>query len=260
MGATVIQKVLIDFVGKHEHVVSLRYHGNTLQLLPAEHFPGRIAGRIHNDRLGSRRDRALDLVHGKNPVGRPHLHPHRHRLNRQQCVDVILIVGLEKNNLVAGIEQPQASTMKGAGGSRADCYVRFRISHDAVVLRKLLGHRLPQFWQSIESRVDILPAVYRLCRGSKHHRWSRRVADPLRHVETLRLNAGVSHCSNLRVGQGGHSLVEISVHRRMTHHAVRLSCRRPIQDWSSLLSTLAQSGKSDDPSPSLLRPGTLPLG
>ncbi len=193
------------------------------------------------------------------PVGRPHIHSHRNSLNRQQRVDVILIVGLEKDDLVAGVEQRQAGAMKSPGGPRADRYVCFRISHDAVVLHEFLGNRLPQFRQSIESRIDILPAVYRLCRGSKHHRWNRRVADPLRHVEALRLNTGMGHGSNLRVGQGGHSLVEVSVHRRITHQAIRLSCRRPIPDWSSPLLHLHNPAIATDPSTFLLVPDTSSL-
>ena len=127
---------------------------------------------------------------------------------------MILVVGLEEDDLVAGIEQRQAGTMKGTGGSRADSHVRFGISHDAVILPKLLGDRLPQFRQSIESRVHILPALQRLCRGSKYHRWNRRVANPLCHVEALRLDTGLGHRSNLRMGQCGHSLVDEPFHRR----------------------------------------------
>src|SRR6185503_3847680 len=112
---------------------------------------------------------------------------HRNRLNRQQRADVILIVGLEKNDFVAGIEQRQAGTMKGPRGSRTDRHVRFGVSRDAVVPRELLRDRLPQFEQSIEPRIDILPAAYRLRCGSKHYWWNRCVANPLCHVETLRL-------------------------------------------------------------------------
>src|SRR4249920_816932 len=129
--------------------------------------------------------------------------------------------------------------MKGPSGSRADRHVRFGVSHDTVVLPKLLGDRLPQFWQAIKSRVDILALLHRLCPGPKHHRWNRRIADPLRHVETLRLETGLGHRSNLRMGQCGHSLVEVSFHRHIPPRSTYLSCRRPIPDRSSLLSRQA---------------------
>src|SRR5580765_8204691 len=80
--------------------------------------------------------------------------------------------------------------MKRPGGSRADRHIRFGVSHDTIVLPKLLGDRLPQFGQAIESRVDILPVLHRLCPGPKHYRWNRGIADPLCHIESLRLGTG----------------------------------------------------------------------
>ena len=82
MCPTVIQKVFVDLVSEREQIMLLCGRSNTLQFLPAEHFPGGIARRIHNDRLGPWRDRALDLSRGKGPIGNPHLHHHRNRLNR----------------------------------------------------------------------------------------------------------------------------------------------------------------------------------
>ena len=69
MCPTVIQKVFVDFVGEHEQIVLLCDRCNTLQFLPAEHFPGGIARRIHDDRLGSGRDRSLDIRYGKGQSG-----------------------------------------------------------------------------------------------------------------------------------------------------------------------------------------------
>src|SRR4029077_18678413 len=126
--------------------------------------------------------------------------------------------------------------MKKPGVSRVDRHIRFGVSHDTIVLPKLLGDRLPQFGQAIESRVENLPVLHRLCPGPKHYRWNRGIAVPLCHIESLRLGTGLGHRSNFRMGQCGHSLVEVSCHRRIPPRSMCLSCRRPIPDRSSVLS------------------------
>ena len=133
-----------------------------------------------------------------------HRNRDRNRFDRHKRIDMVLVVRLKQNDLVAGIQQSRTGGMESPRCTGTDGDVGFRVNLHPVVPFQLLGNRLPQLRQPVESCIDVIAITNRLLSPFEHHRRNRRITDPLRHIETLCTGTGLSHSTNLRLSQVRH--------------------------------------------------------
>lgn len=125
---------------------------------------------------------------------------------------MVLVVRLEENDFVAGIEECGTGTVKGAGCSGADGHFRFRIGSNAVIAGQFVRDGLPQFRYAVEAGVDIVPIPDGLLRSLENNRRNRCIADSLCHIETLHARASLCHRPNFRLGKIRHPPADCSHH------------------------------------------------
>ena len=104
MGGTVINDVLVDFVGDRQDVPLLAEPGNELQLFAVEHLTGRIIRRINNDGLRAVVECRGQFFFIKRPVRPAKLNVTRRRTRDDRVRTIVFIEGLEHNHFIAGID------------------------------------------------------------------------------------------------------------------------------------------------------------
>ena len=93
---------------------------------------GRVVRRVEDDRLGPRRERPAQLVGVERPVRRAQRHPDRLRPGEERVGAVVLVEGLEDDDLVAGVDQGEHGRHHALGRAAADGDVLVGVAGDAV--------------------------------------------------------------------------------------------------------------------------------
>ena len=81
--------------------------GDQLELGPREHLAGRVVRRVDDDRSGPRAECRAQLVRVDRPVRFVERDVARDRAGQDRVGAVVLVVGLEHDDLVARVEQPE---------------------------------------------------------------------------------------------------------------------------------------------------------
>ena len=131
MLAAIKEKIFIDFVGDTNRSCrrarsAIPSNSCRLQTLP-EGLPG-----VLRRGFGSVRDGLFDIIEPERPVRRVRRERRVDGFHRDQRVDMVPIVRLEQDHLVARIQQRQTGAMKRAGGARAYGDLRLRVGRDAL--------------------------------------------------------------------------------------------------------------------------------
>jgi hypothetical protein len=114
----VVDDVLVDLVGDGGEVVGLAERGEAVELVGGPDLAAGVRGGAHDDAAGARGDGGGEAVEVDVPRGRREGHEHRGESHRDDGVEVVAVVGLEKDHLVAGREEREHGGREGARGPR----------------------------------------------------------------------------------------------------------------------------------------------
>ena len=161
--------------------------------IAAPHLAARIRGRAHHDAARLRRDRLAQCVRVELPVGRHHRHQHRHEAERERHVQVVAVVRLEQDDLVARIEERETRSRESAGRTRGHHDFAHRIEREPVAPLDLLRHRASQRENPFGRGVDHLVLADRIDRARGNGRRCRQIADALTEIDPVHRIARASH-------------------------------------------------------------------
>jgi hypothetical protein len=114
---TVEHEVFVDLVGHGQDVVGATQLGYLRQLVGAEDLPGRIVGRVEEEKAGTRSDGRGQLVGVEGPVGRVEPDQARDGAGHGRAGGVGVVRRLEHHHFVARLAQRQERGGDGLGGA-----------------------------------------------------------------------------------------------------------------------------------------------
>ncbi|CAB4884834.1 unannotated protein [freshwater metagenome] len=153
------RKVLVDLVGDHDEIVLDGDVGDALQFAAGEHLAGGVVRRVEQDQLGARGDRCSYFVEVDAEC------------RRMQCDGSYLPAGhrntclidvehrLERDDLVAGVQQGQQRTGQSFTGSCGDQHLGGSIEAQAVEALLVFDNGLAQAGDANGRWVLVLAAV-----------------------------------------------------------------------------------------------------
>ena len=117
---SVVDDVLVYFVRDGEGVELLAQLGDEFELLSIEDLAGGVAGRVQNDSFRARRERGAELLRVIAPIGGIEADELAAGAAEQRVWAVVLIVGLEDDDFVAGIHRGEQRRDHSFGRAAAD--------------------------------------------------------------------------------------------------------------------------------------------
>ena len=222
MLAPVVDDVFVDLVREHPCAELTAERDNFLELFAREHFSRRIGWRADDDRFRFRRERRAQLIEIDRPVGRMQRHESRHEAEDGERVEVIAVVRLEKDDLIAGVQRGHRRVEKGA--ARADCHHDLfrRIGFQSVVVLEFFRDPFAQKIDAFEFRIR------RFVRGDRiacafHELGNRgQIANALAEVDAADGVAFARHTADVRLHEATQAVADL-VHRLASVNAFRSS-------------------------------------
>ena len=201
MAEAVVDDVLVDLVGDRQQVVLAAERGDRLELGAREHLPGRVVRAVEDDGTGPPRHRTLEPVRVEREVGRLQRHEHRLGAGDDAARAVVLVEGLEDDDLVGRVEHGQQRRQHGLGGAAADRDVKVGVDLHPVELAVLGGDRPPQARRAPGDRVLMEVAVDRAVRRLDQLWRRREVGHALGQVHASELVDDAGHLADDRLGE-----------------------------------------------------------
>ena len=193
-------QVLVDLVGDHDEVVLDRHVGHRLQLLPAEHRPGRVVRAVEQHEPGARRHRGPQRVDVEPEVGRPQRHRPAYAARHLDHRDVRVVVGLQHDHLVARVDQPEQRRCDPLGAAGGHHHLAVRVELEAVVALLVPRDRLPQLGSAGPRCVLVGAVLQGPHRRRDHLRRPVLVGEPLPEVDRPRPHRQRRHLGEDRRG------------------------------------------------------------
>ena len=137
-------QVLVHLVTDHQHVVGDGQPGDLGQVGPVQHHPGRVVRGVDHQRLGPLAERRGQLVVVEPEVRSEQSDPDPYAPGQVDRGRVGVVERLERDHLVARVDERQERRRDGLGGPGGDQYLAVRVVAQPVVPAAVLGDRLPQ--------------------------------------------------------------------------------------------------------------------
>ena len=158
-------QVLVHLVGDHQQVVLAGQGGDPGELGPGEHRPGRVVRRVQQQQPGARGDGGPQRLQvGAEPGG-----PQRDRdpggARHGHAGGVGVVVGLERDGLVARLQERDQRGGDRLGGARGDQDLTVRVDVQAVEALLVGGDRVPQLGNARARGVLVAPPFQDRRRG-----------------------------------------------------------------------------------------------
>ena len=143
---TLEHDVLVDVVGEGERVELDAQAGDQIELGAREHLAGRVVRRVDDDRPGPRAECRAQLVRIDRPVRFVQRDVARDRAGQDRVGAVVLVVGLEHDDLVARVEQPEHGGHHRLGRAAGDGDLGLGVDRAPAgeVARRRRGDRVAQ--------------------------------------------------------------------------------------------------------------------
>ena len=113
-------QVLVDLVGDDQEIVLPAERGDRLELSSREDLPRRVVRRVEQHQPRPRRHRGRERVDGEGVVGWLQLHDAPRGTRHRDARGVRVVVGLERDHLVARLAQRQQRGGDRLGRARGD--------------------------------------------------------------------------------------------------------------------------------------------
>ncbi len=161
MPVAVEDDVLVDLVGDREQVVRPAQSGDERQLVPAEHFAGRVLRRVDDNRLDRRVGGGRGQLVAVDPPGpRAAVFAQRHEPGREPedrgLRRVELVAGLHHHDAVARLEEGAERRRHAFGGPEHDGDLVLGVRPPSVEPVGVVGDGAPQLGQAERERVLVV--------------------------------------------------------------------------------------------------------
>ena len=179
-----VDEMLVDLVRQADGVVLFAEVGDQLQLFLRVDLAGRVVRRVDDDRPGALCEGSAQLVRIERPVGGPQGHIAGNGAAQDAVRAIVLIEGLEDDDLVARVEDREHRRDHRFGGATGDCDLPVGIDRAAPGLAVLRRERASQLRRSPGGGVLVEAAGERSL-GGFDDLWGRfEVGEALREVDS----------------------------------------------------------------------------
>ena len=150
--------VLVDLIGDHDEIPLHGQAGDLGQLGPAEHHAGRIVRGVDQDQPGPAGHRVAQHVQVGPEGRRPQRHRHPGGAGHRDARRIGVVVGLERDHLVAGLQQREHGRRDRLGGAGRHQHLGVRVDLQPVEPLLVGGDGLPQLRDARAGRVLVAAA------------------------------------------------------------------------------------------------------
>ena len=200
VGAGVLD-VLVDLVGHADRVVIAAETRDELELGAREDASRRVVRGVHDDRPGSRGERAPQLVRVEREARRAERNEDRRSPADGGVRAVILIERLEDDDLVTGVDDREQRRDHRFRRSAGDREHRLRIDRHRVEVAVRPGERVAEGLAAPGDRVLVEVGVDRALRRLLHLRGRGEVGEALREVDAAVHRVQSGHLADDRLGE-----------------------------------------------------------
>ena len=168
-----------------------------------------VRGRAHHDGARPRRDGALERLEVDVPRGRTGGDEHGREPEQERRVEVVAVVRLEEDDLVARVEERHQGRGVPARGARGDDDLARRVVVEAVAPQDLVVDAGAERGDALGRGVDDLVPRDGVTRGIGDRGRGGEIADALPHVDPVHRFADAAHPTNVRDHQRAEALSEL---------------------------------------------------
>ncbi len=198
---TIKHDVLVDLVGKRDKVVGVTKAGQQGEVGLGHHLARRIAGRTDDDASCARGDGAGQCFAGNLPVGRRKWHQHRLYSQREQRVEVVAVIRLKQDHLIAWLTKREHCSGKSPGGTAGNHNLTAGVIILTVRACNLLRDGSSQRFKTSRRRINrFVLSDGKRCTLRNQGR-SRQVTDALTQVNATHCLTSQRHSTDIRDGQ-----------------------------------------------------------
>ena len=138
----------VDFVGHYKYIMSDNHLGNGLQILPLHNCAGGIVGKGQNQKLGSVRDRRLQLLRGQTEfIFRLQINDNGRSPRHNGTGLVGDIAGLGNQHFLPRIQHGPHSDVDSLGTSHGDQHLLYGVIVHSVLPVHIMADLLAQLFQ-----------------------------------------------------------------------------------------------------------------
>jgi hypothetical protein len=193
VGDAVEGEVLVDLVGDDDEVVFDREPGDAGPLLRVEDHAGRVVRAVQQHHLGTRRDQAGQAVEVDAEVGRAQGDGHSHAAGHLEAGDVGVVVRLEAEHLVAGVDEGQQRCGDRLGRAGRHENLARRVVLEAVEAALMVRDRIAQLGDPGAGRVLVSAGPQRVHGSVDDHGRAVGVGESLAEIDRASAHRECGH-------------------------------------------------------------------
>jgi hypothetical protein len=160
-----VDDVLVDLVGDGDGVIGPAQVGDGLELAPVEDPARRVLRRVQHNGFCLVREGRFQLVGVEPEVWGAERHETRHSAGERDPDGVAVVVGLDEDHLIVGIDQTEEGGGQGLGTARSDRDLCLRVEGSAEFGPVSEGYCLSQVGYAVARRILVVAARHRAGRG-----------------------------------------------------------------------------------------------